>query len=335
MKSTTRKILAGGIVVALSGITYAFTKSKDHNEPVFKNYEVIRLVNGEVTVFDTTLSASATYSPDDYLKTLGFNEDDAISIIDIRELAQNQLNVSSTQAQNIDKTITHIDFSQTEEVKTTVDADGNEVIVIEKNVNSFSSGDTDVKGIELDVNSILAEINIDSIINTLDKDATSDKVIMSKVIISNEDDGETSEEMNWSELDLKDADYSSETGTANNKKQVAIWGDGENHTLVIVSDASPKKSDALATQKSTQSFSLEMTPNPARTKTVLHTNFETKAATTLTVMDLNGKIVNEMDLGTIKGDIRQPIKLNDYQSGVYLVRLTHGDESQVKRLIVD
>ena len=83
MKNVSAKIIGAIGVVGIAAAIYSFTSDDTPDQPEFKKYEVIRMVNGEIMQHDTIVPSSSEYSPQDYLNDLGYGEDEKVSIIDL------------------------------------------------------------------------------------------------------------------------------------------------------------------------------------------------------------------------------------------------------------
>ena len=71
-------------------------------------------------------------------------------------------------------------------------------------------------------------------------------------------------------------------------------------------------------------------PNPAQDRVTI-SNSSNMQLETAVIFDLNGKMVNQIDLSTMQGE--QVINISDLASGVYVVQLTSDTSSAIKRLI--
>jgi subtilisin-like proprotein convertase family protein len=75
---------------------------------------------------------------------------------------------------------------------------------------------------------------------------------------------------------------------------------------------------------------ISMYPNPAQDQVTI-SNSSNIQLETVVIYDLNGKMVNQIDLSTMQGE--QMINISDLASGVYVVQLTSDTSSAVKRLV--
>ena len=75
---------------------------------------------------------------------------------------------------------------------------------------------------------------------------------------------------------------------------------------------------------------ISMYPNPAQDRVTISNSSNIQLETAV-IYDLNGKMINQIDLSTMQGE--QMINISDLASGVYVVQLTSDTSSAVKRLI--
>ncbi len=75
---------------------------------------------------------------------------------------------------------------------------------------------------------------------------------------------------------------------------------------------------------------ISMYPNPAQDRVTVSNSSNIQLETAV-IYDLNGKMLNQIDLSTMQGE--QVIDISDLASGVYVVQLTSDTSSAVKRLV--
>src|SRR5687767_7016659 len=80
MKNTKTKLMAGIGIIGLGSLLLSFGNPGD---PKQTRIEVIRSVNGQVTVYDTIVDASSGYTAEQYLEQLGFAADKNIQIMNL------------------------------------------------------------------------------------------------------------------------------------------------------------------------------------------------------------------------------------------------------------
>jgi hypothetical protein len=76
----------------------------------------------------------------------------------------------------------------------------------------------------------------------------------------------------------------------------------------------------------TKTYNLAIYPNPAQTEF----NIETEANSTITVMDLNGRVVFE----TISKNTVTQVNTSNWAKGIYLVNSNNGTASITEKLII-
>ncbi|MEZ4921963.1 MAG: T9SS type A sorting domain-containing protein [Crocinitomicaceae bacterium] len=362
------KLVGAAAIVGISAAVYSFTSENEPDGPEFKKIEVIRMVDGEVTTFDTIVDVKSDYSPEAYLADLGFEKDENINIINLLDMHIPHIEMHSDGEEikmGHGEKMIFIEMNEDHEVKgdngeriiekkmiitdenglqieKEMDGESQEIRIEKKVVKSSKNGDEDIS-IEIDVEGILEQINIDSIIaSALDgKEGENGPVVMQKVIvIDDEHDGEMEDiKMEFHEMNTEDADYHKKIEGPNHKMEVAVWNEGgqsENFTLVIVSDpamSAEKNTAKIENDKKVQS--LKLFPNPASESTQLQLNFEDKAPTVIRVTDVNGKIVAVMELGNFSGKYNHEFNVRKWSKGVYMVHVEHGNTKVIEKLIVE
>jgi len=84
-------------------------------------------------------------------------------------------------------------------------------------------------------------------------------------------------------------------------------------------------------------YSLSIFPNPTSTNSTIAYHLEKKADTKITVMDVLGKVVyTQATAGQSEGDYTVSIskQSQNLRNGIYFVRLSVGDQSITKKLII-
>ena len=74
-------------------------------------------------------------------------------------------------------------------------------------------------------------------------------------------------------------------------------------------------------------------PNPANDFLVVNLTLFESENTVVNVLDITGKVVETINLGTVNGDSKVNIDLNEYNSGVYFIEMTNEEGRQVKKFI--
>lgn len=119
---------------------------------------------------------------------------------------------------------------------------------------------------------------------------------------------------------------------------VDVNGGDEDFTVVIVTE-NVQEEDGIQTQTRTRTEQLNdpinIYPNPnTGTFTIAFQQAE-KAATSLEITDVQGKVVFSEDLGTFSGNYKKELNLKRYGSGTYVVTVKQGNEVSSKKLIIE
>lgn len=80
---------------------------------------------------------------------------------------------------------------------------------------------------------------------------------------------------------------------------------------------------------------LSIYPNPNNGQFRLVTDLEGTVPVSVSITDLQGKIVYDRDFGINAGTFEEEVNLNEGASGVYFVRLKSGDQVEVRKIIVE
>ena len=80
---------------------------------------------------------------------------------------------------------------------------------------------------------------------------------------------------------------------------------------------------------------MALTPNPADDMARLSFNIEQEADVQVQIVSLDGKVIENRDLGTIgSGNKVQEIDVRNLNTGMYMVKLIAGKQAATLRLIV-
>lgn len=140
MKNVSVKILAGVGALSIAGAIYSFTAENNPEEKETKKYEVIRMVDGEMTTFDTIVTVSSDYTPQDYLNDLGFGDDENINIVDVTKFnPENMMTIRHKDGNQEHHGEKMIFIEMDEDVE--ISEDGDKEIIIRKNVEFDKNGD--------------------------------------------------------------------------------------------------------------------------------------------------------------------------------------------------
>jgi len=353
-----RKLISGIAAVALAGVVFSFTSGVTGDDPEMKQYEVIRMVNGEMTMFDTLVPKSSDYTADNYLSDLGFSEDKNVSIINLLDNCHGiemtemhhgdekgehkmmfiEMNVEGHEDIEIDENgnmvIIKMDSEELHEIKE--NGEGNEII-IEKRVIKSLDGENEEMTIDIDVEGMTEGLNIDSLIKVAMDDGGEGQVVMHKVVICDDSlKGMEGSKMEFHEMNSDGAHYQKSIDGDNHHIEVAVWGDEEDFTLLIVSDpnVNTRTKEQIETE-GVESSEFKLYPNPSSTTSQIQLNFDNEASTTVHVTDMKGRTVAKMELGSVKGQVNHDINVSKWSKGVYIVQVEHGNEKMIERLIVE
>ncbi|MBI1287488.1 MAG: T9SS type A sorting domain-containing protein [Flavobacteriales bacterium] len=91
--------------------------------------------------------------------------------------------------------------------------------------------------------------------------------------------------------------------------------------------------DACAGIEELGNLNIEVYPNPSNGNIVLSVDGSSKELG-LTVQDMNGRMVHMETLGEVNSRLQKNIDLSGLANGVYLLRLTNGNDSLIKKLVI-
>lgn len=77
---------------------------------------------------------------------------------------------------------------------------------------------------------------------------------------------------------------------------------------------------------------IELYPNPAKSSAYLNVLFTTSAPTEISIVDMYGKLVRIIPVGTVNS-FSDMIDMHEYADGVYFVLIKHGNDMSQKRLV--
>lgn len=364
------KMITGLGILGLGVVLLSFsTKGED---PRMKRYEVIRSVNGEITIHDTLIDANSKFTPEDYLAHLGFAEDAHIQIIDMPSLDESMMAipVPHEHIQSMDSVfIMHMDgmkmmdsmmIMQLGEMHTmdsvmmvkctgmpadsmftfTINMDENgmnaehQQMMIEKNImiRQIDSLEGEIAEIEK-----IIEIQInDSLIDPAMLMQIDSTVTMVHTIVIH--DGQGGGQMGHVIYSPEgEPDFERHVEDGNRIMDMMIFGGGEDFTMLIVSDGTehtPKSHMQVESVKAPEN-ALTVYPNPADKEVALQLNFEGKATTNITVTDANGKVVMQLNLGEFEGTYNQTVDVSKWRKGIYFVSIDRPGLRLVEKLIVE
>jgi len=80
--------------------------------------------------------------------------------------------------------------------------------------------------------------------------------------------------------------------------------------------------------------SMQVSPNPATDLTFVTLDNETAQNVSLTVYDMSGKIVASKNYGEISNNVKLPINTINFETGIYVISLTVGNNQTTQKLVV-
>lgn len=346
MKNVSTKLIAGVAVLGIAGAAFAFASGDKPDESKKKKYEVVRMVDGELVQHDTIIAAASEYSPQDYLNDLGYGEDEHINIINLLDLdvmhhEMTEIHEMHSGDHTKDHKGEHMIFIEMDEDEfhhEMKEGDEHHEIRIEKKIiKSDENGDE----VTIDINAMIEDMNIDSMIQVAMKMEGSDSgaVVMHKMIVLDEEfERDMEGKMEWHEMNAEDADFHKEVSGPGHHMEVAVWGDDhEDFTLLIVTDPdhSPKGPAGIDNDNEDSNTSVKLFPNPTENTSQLQLNFEDEAETSIEISDIKGRVVQKLALGEFSGEYILDIDVQDWAKGVYIVKVQHGSDKTIQKLIVE
>lgn len=363
-------LISAGILMSF----YNVTTSEKTKDPKSKKYEVIHFENGHMTTFDTIIPMNSDYTVEHFLEAhhIQPKELEIIVLNDIIGSTEEQVVVKSKIRK--EHRIQNDDQNYEEQVEITVDVDENGHETITKKVNGkeveitpeemaeikalenssnhsdqnvFINVDIDgldslnselkevMKQIEVEMTA-LKDLNLDSLLQHLNVEINEEmmengnaKVIVKKIENSG---GENNTEKQVVISSENQFEWNSEDGE--NHIQVSSTDKNENVTIVLVteniSDEKSKKSEMITLP----AMDFTIYPNPSDGNFKLKFIQEESSPTTITILDVNGKVVYSEDLGTFKGSYNNTINLKPFGKGVYIININAENAKSTGRVII-
>jgi len=332
-------------VFGLGVVLLSFARGK---EPELKKYEVIRSVNGDIQIYDTLVPVDSKFTPEDYLAQLGFDADENIQIINLRRFEGTlPMPLPCPPSGIFTDSIIHLEFTG-ERPPMLIDS----LFTVEFNVDSLMSGyengdmkiETRMMIQQMDsMNEQIMEFErmvhvqiSDSMIDpAMLRAIDSTHMVMETIIIR---DGEEITNAGYHiPVPVGDPVYEHHTENGNTKSDVMIFdNEGGNFTLLIVTnDTNTGDTQKQETVLKAPGSSLKLYPNPSDKEVTLQLNFEEKAPTTISVSDVNGKIVMQLDLGDFSGPANQVVDVSKWKKGIYFVNVDRPGIRLVEKLVVE
>lgn len=358
-----KKLITGLGLAALGIVLLSFINGE---EPKMKRYEVIRSVNGEVSTYDTLVAESSTFTPEHYLEQLGFASDEHIEIINLAAIQPQFImqnypgSIPGTDSMiimefhgdvNLDS-LSSTEFQTIHQMK----MDSAVVFEMEFSNDQFEwSGEGEQGEMMIQKNVMIKQIDslnfeiteLERLMEILVIDGMTEPAAVTHKVDSNVMIMQTIvlDQNGMQKMTLHPGCNVIQDGPvfehhAENQTQlgdIKVFSQGEDFTLVIVSDgAEPKSKSSLKTQSPEASEVLfKIYPNPANKEVSVQFNFEEKAATTITVSDAYGKVVMQWDLGNFSGSHTQTIDVSKWSKGIYFVNVDRAGLKLVEKLVVE
>ena len=110
--------------------------------------------------------------------------------------------------------------------------------------------------------------------------------------------------------------------------------ENEDFTIVIVSEGSEEELSRTPEIEEKGNSAFEVYPNPTSDYVQIKLDFDKKKATTLKIVDLNGKVVMERDFGKFEGEYTERMDIRELVPGAYVIQVQHGNERLTEKLLV-
>src|SRR5690606_2067872 len=102
-----------------------------------------------------------------------------------------------------------------------------------------------------------------------------------------------------------------------------------------VTDPNTDPNKATTVKGKSKSTDFKLFPNPANTTSKLQFNYEDKAPTNVTVTDIKGRVIAQLELGEFSGQFNHEFNVGKWSKGVYIVQAQHGNDKIIEKLIVE
>lgn len=117
---------------------------------------------------------------------------------------------------------------------------------------------------------------------------------------------------------------------------VAPDGSIDNAGKATLADATANgfAESTVGIESNTMNNSVQIAPNPATDLTYVTLDNETAQHVSLTIYDMSGKIVTSKNYGKISNDVKLPINTVNFETGIYVISLTVGNNQTTQKLVV-
>lgn len=359
------------LIITLGYLSSAFTREAsseflEGDKPVVKKIEIIRSNQGELHFFDTIVPIESSYTEEDFLEDLGFENDKNLSVIKVSDhLLNMKLDFSDFESvikaengkENMDVDGLHLEIDLTDiekEVKELEDEFRD--VRIESHFFIDSSGKKEWSAKELELSQFLDEmegelINSFNMDTTFFENGTTMRVFCSSENLLHHADTSTVHATNFFQLDSTDVnidfDFDFDIGdehtsfffdpsNACTKMDLVYSGEHEqgDFTMVIVREGTMDDFRTTSDLDENEESHFTIYPNPASDYVQVKMDFTQKEETILTVFDGTGKLVMEKDYGKFEGQFTEQVALGKLSSGTYIIQLRHGNERFIEQLLI-
>lgn len=352
-----KKLVTGMGIIGLGVVLLSFANGE---EPKMKRYEVIRSLNGEITTYDTLVAENSTFTPEQYLAQLGFANDQHVEIINMSVIDHQMMLVPGGPCMMHGMDSMRVMEFHGDPSTMKFHGDPNtmdSMIVIEMEINDSMmewTGEGEPGQMIIEKNIVIKHVDslnnevvehqqfievmiLDSLIDpAMMMNGDSNIIIMQTIEINENGDGKGQENTQWTTINGEPT-FERHTEDGNQRTDVIVFSEGEDFTLVIVSDGSQPatKSQLVIESGNENEGAFQLYPNPANKEVSVQLNFEEKATTKITVSDANGKIVMQLDLGDFSGNYTQTIDVSKWSKGIYFVNVDRPGVKLVEKLVVE
>lgn len=349
--------LSAAVILLGGAVLLSFNTKKD--KPTFRKIEVIRSIDGEISTYDTLVSADSEYDENDYLRDLGFGNDNHLSIIkfssDLHSIDFEAMLDDAEKDLKVFKKEIRVDadgleaefYSDMEELEQEMKKLHEELgqmkhelgdgqVFIMKEMETLGEGLAEIFSslpiscdsiqsfsFKLDTNFEFGNFNM---MVLGDLDSVLSENLKFDCLKDFDMDVDFDLDINLDGLenleDLEESDFHFE--------MFSEKGNQGNFTIVLVTEGIENP-----TSSSVESSQLKLFPNPAKEYVTVELDLKKKKETTVSISDVSGKLMKTLDLGKVSGLQQYKIDVSDWPSGMYVVQLSHGDYRKIEKLVVE
>ncbi len=144
-------------------------------------------------------------------------------------------------------------------------------------------------------------------------------------------------------IDTYSWDFGDGSGTSTNENPIYVYGSEGTYvvTLTVTGPCGTSTytgttvASVLGIDENALSQSLELYPNPNTGEFTVSLNLETSSNISAIILDAQGRVIWNEDLGFVNGTISKLVNLGSDASGVYFLRVNTDIETAVRRIIVE